>query len=102
MSRKGYLIAEARVHDPVAYETYKALASAAIEHYCGRYLVRGGDIEVLEGKWTDTPRLIIVEFESVEQARRFHDSPEYAAARKARAGIADMNMLVVGGIDSPV
>ena len=98
MKAKGYLIAEAKVGNAEAYESYKKLAQAAIELYGGRYLVRGGAVEQLEGKWTGAPRLVIVEFGSVEQAKRFYDSPEYCVAREARAGAADMNMLVVEGI----
>ena len=95
---KGYLIANAAVSDAEAYEGYKTLAAAAIAQYGGRYVVRGGPIEELEGQWTGAPRVVIVEFDSVEQARKFYDSPEYRAAREARAGAADMNMLVVEGI----
>ena len=94
---KGYLIANATVSDAEAYEGYKKLAAAAIAQYGGRYLVRGGAIEQLEGNWTGAPRLVIVEFDSVEQAKRFYDSPEYRAAREARVGAADMTMLVVEG-----
>lgn len=100
MSQKGYLIVEAKVADPSAYETYKTLAAAAIAQYGGRYLVRGGAAEMLEGKWTNIPRLVVVEFESVAQAKRFYASPEYQAARATRLGIAEMNMLVVAGIDN--
>lgn len=94
----AYLLAEASVTDPVAYETYKQLAQTAIAQYGGRYLVRGGASEVLEGDWSKPPRLVVVEFESVEQAKKFYDSPEYRAARAARREAADMNMLVVQGI----
>ena len=100
MSARGYLIAEARVGDVAAYETYKALAEAAIARHGGRYLVRGGAIEMLEGTWANIPRLVIVEFESVDAARSFYASPEYQAARAARQGIAEMNMLVVSGIEN--
>jgi uncharacterized protein (DUF1330 family) len=100
VSQKGYLIVEAKVADPEAYETYKVLAAAAIAQYGGRYLVRGGPIEMLEGKWTNIPRLVVVEFDSVEQVKGFYHSAEYNAARKAREGIAEMNMLVVAGIDN--
>ena len=102
MSGKSYLIVEASVTDAAAYEIYKGLAQAAIAQYGGRYLVRGGEMEILEGKWTALPRLVIVEFESPEQARRFYHSPEYQTARKARKQAAEMNMLVVAGIDNPV
>ena len=100
MSAKGYLIAEASVHDAAAYEGYKTLAQAAIAQYGGRYLVRGGASEVLEGSWDKPPRLVIVEFESAEQARRFYHSPDYQAARQERLDAANMNMLVVAGIDN--
>ena len=102
MSAKGYVIAEAKVNDAAAYDSYKALAQAAIAQYGGRYLVRGGAVEILEGRWTKSPRLVIVEFDSPEQARRFYHSPEYQAARKARDQASEMNMLVVSGVDSLV
>ena len=94
----AYLMAEAKVTDPAAYETYKRLAQVAIAQYGGRYLVRGGAVDVLEGQWTPPQRLVLVEFPSVEQAKKFYDSPEYRAARDARATAADMNMLVVAGV----
>lgn len=100
MSAKGYLIAEAKVGDVAAYEIYKSLAQAAITQYGGRYLVRGGAAEILEGKWTNVPRLVVVEFESPEQAKSFYHSAEYQTACKAREGVAEMNMLVVSGIDN--
>ncbi len=100
MTQKGYLIAEAKVGDAAAYETYKVLAQAAIAEYGGRYLVRGGAAEILEGKWVNVPRLVIVEFESVDQARRFYHSAAYQAAREARLNAAEMNMLVVAGVDN--
>ena len=102
MTAKGYLIAEAKVGDAAAYETYKALAQAAIAQFGGRYLVRGGAAEILEGKWGNVPRLVIVEFDSVEQAKCFYHSPEYQAARQARLNAAEMNMLVVAGVDNLV
>lgn len=102
MSQKGYLIAEAKVADAAAYEIYKQLAQVAIAQYGGRYLVRGGAVEILEGAWSKAPRLVIVEFDSVERAKNFYHSTEYQAARKARAGAADMNMLVVAGVDNLV
>ena len=102
MSQKGYLIAEAKVSDIAAYDVYKGLAQTAIAQYGGRYLVRGGAVEMLEGNWKNIPRLVIVEFDSVDQAKRFYHSPEYQAARKARENAAEMNMLVVAGIENLV
>ena len=102
MSQKAYLIAEAKVSDIAAYDVYKGLAQTAIAQYGGRYLVRGGAVEMLEGNWKNIPRLVIVEFDSVDQAKRFYHSPEYQAARKARENAAEMNMLVVAGIENLV
>ncbi|HXE38706.1 MAG TPA: DUF1330 domain-containing protein [Azonexus sp.] len=100
MSAKGYLIAEAKVHDAAAYEQYKPLSLAAVEQYGGRFIVRGGASEVLEGKWSPPQRMVIVEFDSVEQAKAFYHSTEYQAARKIRENAAEMNMLVISGVES--
>ena len=94
---KAYIIAQASVTNPEQYEGYKALAGAAVSKYGGKYIVRGGATHLLEGDWAP-PRLVILEFDSVEQAKRFYDSPEYRAAREQRLGAAQMNMLVVEGL----
>ena len=94
---RAYVIAQATVSNPEQYEGYKALAGAAVAKYGGKYIVRGGATHLLEGDWAP-PRLVILEFESVEQAKRFYDSPEYRAARQQRQGAAQMNMLVVEGL----
>ncbi|PKO90428.1 MAG: DUF1330 domain-containing protein [Betaproteobacteria bacterium HGW-Betaproteobacteria-10] len=102
MKQKGYLIAEAKVSTQGAYEMYESLTQAAIAQYGGRYLVDAGAVEILEGQWSKPPRLVIVEFDSVDQARCFYQSPEYQFARKARQGVAETNMLVVAGMADPV
>ncbi|WP_295005813.1 DUF1330 domain-containing protein [uncultured Dechloromonas sp.] len=102
MPGKGYIVAEVKVHDAEAIVRYRQLSTVAVEQYGGRFLVRGGASEILEGKWSPPERMIVIEFESVEQAKRFYDSPEYQAARKARENIAEMNMLVISGIDNQV
>ena len=94
---KAYIIAQATVSNSEQYEGYKALAGAAVAKYGGQYIVRGGATHLLEGDWAP-PRLVILEFESVEQAKRFYASPEYRAARQQRQGAAQMNMLVVEGL----
>ena len=60
-------------------------------------LVRGGELEVLEGDW-QPDRMVVLKFPSPEQARRFYDSPEYGRAREARAHAAVMRMVLVEGI----
>ena len=94
----AYLLAEAKVADPIAFAAYQRLAEVAVTQYGGRCLVQGGAAEVLEGKWAPPQQLAVLEFPSVAQAKQFYDSPEYQAARQTRAGAADMNMLVVAGL----
>jgi uncharacterized protein (DUF1330 family) len=91
------IIVDIEVLDPVRYEDYKRLASAAIAAHAGHYLVRGGTSEVLDGEWQPR-RLVVLEFESVEKAKAWRDSPEYAEAKKVRDGCARVNMIVVEGV----
>jgi uncharacterized protein (DUF1330 family) len=91
------IIVDIEVLDPVRYEDYKRLASPAIAAHGGRYLVRGGATEVLDGDWTPR-RLVVLEFESVEKAKAWRVSPEYAAAKKIRDECARANMIVAEGL----
>jgi uncharacterized protein (DUF1330 family) len=93
----AYLVVDIDVTNPAQFEEYKKLAPAAIAKYGGRYLIRGGAYEALEGDWKPQ-RLTIVEFDSMEKAKSFYRSPEYQVAIKARAGAANFNALLVQGI----
>ncbi len=95
----AYLIVDCEVTDAERYETYKQLAPPAIAKYGGRYLVRGGEVGVLEGDWQPS-RVVVLEFPDVETAKRFYVSPEYSVARAKRAGAARMNMVVVPGVSA--
>lgn len=92
------IIVDIEVLDPVPYEDYKRLASASIAAHGGRYLVRGGASEVLDGEWTPR-RLVVLQFDSVEKAKAWRASPEYAEAKKVRERCARSNMIVVEGVD---
>lgn len=93
----AYLVVDIDVTNPTQFEEYKKLAPAAVAKYGGRYLIRGGAYEAVEGDWKPQ-RLTVVEFESMEKAQAFYRSPEYQAAIKARKGAANMNMLLVQGV----
>ena len=93
----AYLVVEIEVTNPAQFEEYKKLAPAAIAKYGGRYLVRGGAYEAIEGDWKPQ-RLTVVEFESMEKAKAFYHSPEYQVAIKARLGAANFKLLLVQGI----
>ena len=94
----AFIVYQAEVHDPEQYERYKAKAGPALEAAGARYLVRGGDIEVLEGE-APAGRTVIIEFPSKEAAVEFFHSPEYTAIRALRADAADARMYVVDGYD---
>jgi uncharacterized protein (DUF1330 family) len=93
----AYLIVETDIHDPVQYEQYKAASPAAVAAGGGRFVVRGGELAVLEGDWEPT-RLVVLEFEDLEAAKRFYASDEYQAAKKLRDGAANLRMVAVQGV----
>ena len=92
----AYIIANVTVNDPVQYEEYRRLSSAAMKVHGAEVCVRGGKVEVLEGDWSPG-RMVVLKFPSATQAQDFYNSVEYRAARKARQGIADMRMVLVEG-----
>jgi uncharacterized protein (DUF1330 family) len=94
---KAYIIASVNVTDPQKYEDYKVLSGPAMAANGGRFVVRGGQMSVLEGKW-EHPRVVVLEFDSYAQAKAAYDSPEYLEARRARAGAAEFNMIVIEGV----
>ena len=93
----AYVIVETDVHDSEQYEQYKAASPAAVAAGGGRFVVRGGELAVLEGDWEPT-RLVVAEFEDLEAVKRWYDSPEYQAAKTLREGAANLRMVAVQGI----
>ncbi|MBS0446248.1 MAG: DUF1330 domain-containing protein [Proteobacteria bacterium] len=92
----AYILANVRVTNPAQYEDYKKLSSIAIQAHGAEVCVRGGGVDVLEGDW-QPDRVVLLRFESAEQARRFYDSEEYRRARQAREGAAVMRMVLIEG-----
>ena len=93
----AYIIADVNVKDPAAYEEYRKVVPALVEKYGGKYLVRGGKHEVLEGHWTPA-RLVVLDFPSMEHARRFYGSEEYRGIQPVRAKNAVSNLVLVEGL----
>jgi len=92
----AYIVVEVEVEDPVRYEDYKKMVPPSLEAFGGRFLVRGGKVETLEGAWTPN-RLVIVEFPSVERAKAWWSSAEYAEAKALRQATAKTKLIVVEG-----
>ncbi|MDA3040425.1 MAG: DUF1330 domain-containing protein [Actinomycetota bacterium] len=93
----AYLIARVEVTDPVQYEGYKKLTPAAVEAAGGKFIVRGGEPETLEGE-PETRRVVVIEFDTTDAAKAFYDSALYVEARQVRDGAADMQMVVLPGV----
>jgi len=93
----AYVVVEVEITDPERIKDYQAMVPATIAAFGGKYLVRGGEVETLEGSWNPS-RVVVLEFESVEQAKRWWDSDEYREARDLRQATASTNMIVVQGV----
>jgi len=93
----AFVIVEIKVHDPEAYENYKSLVPASVEAYGGRFIARGGATESLEGDWAPE-RIVMLEFPSLERARRWWASPEYSDAKAIRMRSAQTRMIATEGV----
>jgi uncharacterized protein (DUF1330 family) len=93
----AYVIANIRVHDPDGMRAYSQAVTPVVEKFGGRYLVRGGAHNILEGS-PDFSRVVIIEFPSVEAVHAWWDSAEYADAKKLRQKVAQTDMIVVAGL----
>lgn len=93
----AYILVETDIHDPEQYERYKEASPAAVAASGGRVLVRGGELCVLEGNWRPE-RLVMLEFDSLDAAKRFYTSPAYEEAKRLREGAAELKMVAVEGI----
>ena len=93
----AYVIVQVEVKDPVRYDDYKAMVPPSIAQYGGRFLVRGGKTHTMEGDWAPQ-RFVLVEFPSVEQARAWWASPEYAEAKALRQATADSQLIIAEGL----
>jgi len=93
----AHVIVDIEITDPAGYEEYKKLAGATVEKYGGKYIVRGGATEVLEGDWKPR-RIVVLEFESVQRAKEWLNCEEYREPRKMRHRTAKTKMIVVESV----
>jgi uncharacterized protein (DUF1330 family) len=94
----AYMIAKVNVTDWDKYNEYIKVTPGIIAKYEGRFIVRGGETVTLEGleeKW----RIVVVEFPDLAKAKEFYHSPEYADAKKIRAGAAEAQFIAVSGVE---
>ena len=94
----AYIIVDIEIHDLEAYEGYKKLTPASIAAYEGKFIVRGGNKETLEGNW-QPQRIVVLEFPTVKQAKDWWASTEYAPAKEIRQRSAKTKMILVEGFE---
>jgi uncharacterized protein (DUF1330 family) len=93
----AYVIVEVNVTDPQLFGEYAKGVPATIAAYGGKYVVRGGAVESKEGGWTPK-RVVVLEFPSLEQARKWYHSPEYKPLLEMRLKAANAKLILVEGV----
>jgi uncharacterized protein (DUF1330 family) len=95
----AYVISEVEFLDEELADRYRTLARSSIEQYGGRYLARGATPDAVEGTWPARQRVVIVRFPSMQAAREWYASPEYAPALEIRRHALDRRLLFVEGVE---
>ena len=93
----AYIIANVDVKDPDAYQNYTAQTPGLVEKFGGKFIVRGGDFEMLEGQLPLT-RVVVIEFADVDAARKFYHSPEYQEVLKIRVSATESQVFLIEGV----
>ena len=95
----AYVIADIDVHNPDTYQEYAALVQATLDPFGGRFLVRGGPSETLEGDWQPR-RVVVLQFPSAGHARGWYESPDYVKAMEIRHGASTGSLILAEGVES--
>ena len=93
----AFVVLDIDVLDNEKYDVYKQMAPPTIAPYGGRYIVRGGKVETLEGAWSPK-RLVILEFPSVDRAKAWINSPEYEKPKATRHECSRSQLIIVEGL----
>ena len=94
--KKGYLIVRINIKNTELFQQYPPLSTKAVEKFGGKYLIRGGAFDVVEGEWP-AERTTVVEFENFEKAKEFYNSLEYNEAKNVRQKSADTDFILIEG-----
>lgn len=92
----AYAIVDVTVNNPEGYAAYRPLAGASVARHGGRFLVRGGTVETREGDWNPS-RIVMIEFPSMDAARKWYDSDDYQSALKLRVANSTARFILVDG-----
>jgi uncharacterized protein (DUF1330 family) len=92
----AYVIADVTITNPQGFEEYRQMVPPTLAKYGGKFVVRGGQLEKIEGHW-EPKRLVVIEFESAERAKQWWASEEYREAKALRQRTAMTNLIIVEG-----
>jgi len=93
----AYFIVDVDVHNPAGMREYLERVPGTLTKYGGRYIVRGGQFEVMEGDWQPA-RVVVLEFPNMEQAKRWYGCEEYEEMKAAMLKAAKTNIVLVEGV----
>lgn len=93
----AYVVVQVDIKDPERYDQYRQMVPSTLEQYGGRFLVRGGQVETLEGSWHPS-RFVVIEFDSTEQAKAWWSSVEYRPAKELRQQTSHTEMILCEGV----
>jgi len=97
----AYVVIRIKADGPTQLKDYQKVAPSVIEKYNGKILVRGGEVFSLEGA-EETRRIVIIEFPSLDAAKKFYYSDEYTSAIELRKDVADFELIAVEGVNGTV
>jgi len=95
---KAYVLVDTKISNSENYEIYKSKAKPIAEKFGGKYLTRGGNMDIVQKDLWSPTRLVLVEFPSVDNARAFHDSNDYADVKKLRLENAESTLVILEGL----
>jgi uncharacterized protein (DUF1330 family) len=93
----AYIIVEISIQNPTEYEDYKKLTPPSLIPFDGKFIIRGGKAEPLEGDW-NPERIVVLEFPNVERAKAWWNSEGYAPAKALRQRTAHTKMILIPGL----
>ena len=95
---KEYVLVDTKISNSENYEIYKSKAKPIAEKFGGKYLTRGGNMDIVQKDLWSPTRLVLVEFPSIDNARAFHDSNDYADVKKLRLENAESTLVILEGL----
>ncbi len=96
--KPAYILLDTKINNPVAFEHYKAAAKPIVEKFGGKYLTRGGKMDVVQKDLWAPVRIVLIQFPSMKAAHAFIDSPEYAPVKDIRLANSNTTLMILEGL----